>query len=375
MKKIFALLLIWILLFSVAAAENGSYEIELKLAGERETVVHIRMLEENGSSALISSDLTDPLSFRFDRSLFTLSENLLLLQSTMHDPVCLQVFTDSWDEWIAEQRTTVHKGTFTGNLFDFADEETETVFSLSDFLMLNRMILQNLNNTSALSAQQSEDIARSVNAIGQIISGYAIRNNIRFIMRSYLDRKYISVSVLQKGETVMTISVDRHEPGQTLILIGHAENEKDYYQRIRLVHGEENLQILSELLADNSGQGPEELSDSDLIIRTSWNIVPAGDDNAWTFETEVRKDDDSKIFVSKGTLQKNEEGYTLTAESSADESGNKLHLDFAKKYEGSVEISSDHVIKLSDGTESPDSIDTRIRDLLETQFPIFSLFF
>ena len=213
-----------------------------------------------------------------------------------------------WTEWMEHHPGTIRTGLFSGDAFEQAHTETKREISWADLGILISAAEREIQDTGLRSwAEQATADIRNL----------AISSETRFILRTYDDSRFFSVTA-QKGEaTVGTLSVrmaDSHNP--TRLVAGWAEGGKDYYAVSEFGKTGSELSWQGRLLADDFHVGFKSLGNEAVIC--TWDGMIEQEQNSTNLTSRLIPQNGIGLFGLNATWTSDTWTLAFSAQENAD---------------------------------------------------------
>ena len=276
-KRIAAFIILSALLISCTnvLAENNHYSIGIQVrAGEQTFPVEADVFRDESMIYTLCSLFPDQCFQDYlDASVLELADDMMILVQTVADEKKWDTAKECVDEWLSYMQPETETGSYTGDAFIHASRMERVVFSYGDMLMLYQRLLSRCNQGSD---NPSQKLGSSIQDLPE--------KNYMFELKLFDERKYISLNVLDRQNTIMTLSADISQPGQINAVLGCGFTEKNYYWKIGIeqVYGQQTA-ITVQSYADDYKQGFLSVDENCLIM-------------TYHFSAELSSDQDTILF-------------------------------------------------------------------------------
>ena len=215
---------------------------------------------------------------------------------TMDNPMAMLeamtgIFTD-WEKMTERQHKT---GLFTGDLFDTATQAETVQFSWGELALL----LNLAEGREELPQEIAELLPEARKALTEAAAAYP---KMRFVMNIYDEITALSLSAVNDGDTVATLSA-RSEDGSLHAVAGHAENGTTYYLDCVLRTGAnaEEMTVQSTLWADGQGAGYKNLPQNAMVLRDEMHMMKTGE-QTWSLRYQATGGNGDSILGVTGEM-------------------------------------------------------------------------
>lgn len=142
------------------------------------------------------------------------------------------------DSWLEQQKHTVLKGSFSGELFQSAETMELYEFTFSEFSeYINNIIISNSTNDLCIYHLTAMIIHHCRSFIEENDPDPVLQ------IRKYDDGCYYTV-LLQKGENILlTVSIDRTVDKQRHLVVGYKSEGRNYYRDLYVTFNENEMQM------------------------------------------------------------------------------------------------------------------------------------
>ena len=198
------------------------------------------------------------------------------------------------DGWLNVAGVEHKTGIFTGDLFDTATKSDQILFSWSEIAFLLNLL------------EVSEEIPETVKAVmselRRILTDTALNlPGMRFKLNLFDEISAVSLTVIYNNATIGTLSFRQEAEGSIQLLIGTAENGKNYYRYFQGEKKEPVLILRGSAWADEYCAGFKNLPQDANILREELQIDETEKENR-TFSYSSTDGNGKKLISVKGLL-------------------------------------------------------------------------
>ena len=274
--------------------------------------IEINLYENQNGDLKINSSLLQDYELVFDQPGFTGNfKSVLSLSSPYTFSVLMRSLLKASNGWAEEHHIASTAGIYTSDVFESATAEKEIWITAAETDPFFQSISQKYTEEYRYGLQMPSDQESIVTILNEW-KKYMFGKDASFLIKIYDNDQYMIINVMNDKGIIMTVSADYSEAQTITVIIGKAQNQVYYYQKIQCLEAENDPEYIIEL---RRGSEPSYQSSGNLLPVYTNHLRFNVSDNQYDYQMEIQSIILNSPFSIQGSVKVKENGiYEIDAE-------------------------------------------------------------